>query len=546
MKAKLMTIFYLNGTAEDKINDTLAYTSVSDVSPVYPVDSVGSKVVDGNFVDPVYSATNPAYNNQKPTFYPFAANAAGQSINVAGNTQDPHDNSATVVRVTNDASSVRSGLFDVMNGQWDSTYVPTTNGYGLCENRKETVNYQGQEKTYSINTTELTPCDQSTLVLPPITPPPPAPAGKVVRYGGAATDPSITLDPALYVGSMYLEDNASTHPVSIAPYGTVVNMDTTWSAPCNTPPYISGLFIAAYTTLDNSITYFGASWLTDNGAAEDGPSEYVEFNPSSGDSYTTQAIIPEELRDKGPLKVDFYTNCNLFNTSFGHENWDTQYWNDPIIGYPPRVDITTRNRITGYSPELIDWMKNHTQNLWFEGYVGDGSEFNFSTWPDNIRAVTTTSARNMGFSQCPNLTNHNIHQLVGMRALNVIECPGFFDNVDITSFDLTGVSGGPTGPKLLYGYPQAYGFSLGITATDDSHMPTASFVEEYIDHMYQTVVINQPFMASHGVHLKTSFSIYAGYSYTRPPYTTLSNDTKNKISILQADPYKCLVQGIYW
>lgn len=529
-----MTIFYLNGTAEDKINDTLAYTAVSDVSPVYPVDSVGSKVVDGDFVDSVYSAVNPAYNNQKPTFYPFASNAAGQSIKIAGNTQLPHDNSATVVRVSNDASSVRSGLFDFANGKWDSTYVPTTNGYGLCENRKETVHYQGQEKTYSVNTTELTPCDQSTLVLPPITPPPPAPAGKVVRYGDAATDPSITLDPALYVGSMYLENNASTHPISISPFGQTYTRDSATRLPCNTP-HISGLFIAAYTTLDNSITYFGAEWLRISANDYGNPANFIEFNPTALDSsYTTQAIIPVELRDKGPLKVDFYTNCNLFVSDFGHSNWDTQWYYDTS-----RVDITTRNRITGYSPELIDWMKTRVQDIWLEGYVGDGSEFNFSTWPD-FRSILPRG-RDILFGQCPNMTNHNIHDLTGLTKLTLEECPGFLENLDLTNFDLTGVSGGPS-PVIDY-YGNASGLVIMVRATEDSHVPSASFIEAFVNRVYQVVVIDQPFMSSHGLHLSTYYYFYNGYSYTRPPYT-LSADTLNKLAILKAPPYRCIFYNV--
>lgn len=370
-----MAIFYVNGISEEKINETETYVGFSEVSPAYTLDLVGSKVFDNDFVDPVYSSVNPAYNNQKPTFYPFVSSIAGQSVNVAGNTQDPHDNSATVIRVSNDSSSVRSGLFNVVTGNWNSTYVPTTYGYGLCEDREDTLTYAGQDKEYSINTTELTTCDQSTLVLPSITPLPSTPLVTGIFNVG---DPSFSFSDITsnltYNGSLYLDTNNSSTAYEIPEIWFSVETRLNKTYRCNNSGSATVAMVLANS--DDSLMYYSAK-------SYNGPTyQYFSTTTNGFNSFGnwgggTNTLLPEPIRDRGQLRFDIYTNCDYsfpFEFSTDYNNWNVTTFNTDLANgfYNDKVFVKR------FSPELVQSLKTN-QYMYLFYYNGDFSEFNFGT-----------------------------------------------------------------------------------------------------------------------------------------------------------------------
>jgi len=486
-----MTIFYLNGTAEDKINDTLAYTAVSDVSPVYPVDSVGSKVVDGDFVDPVYSATNPAYNNQKPTFYPFASNAAGQSIKIAGNTQLPHDNSATVVRVTNDPSSVRSGLFNTVTGKWDSTYVPTTYGYGLCENRKETITYQGQEKTYSINTTELTPCDQSTLVLPDITP---LPSNPLVTGIFNVGDPSFSFSDITsnltYNGSLYLDTNNSSTAYEIPEIWMSIETRLNKTYRCNNSGSATAALVLANS--DNSLMYYSAKSYTT--AAYHYFSTLTNgFNPL-GYGGGTNTLLPEPIRDRGQLRFDIYTDCDYsfpFEFSIDYNNWDLNNFNTDLANglYNDKVFVKR------FSPELVQSLKTN-QYMYLFYYNGDFSEFNFGTdtgWRIAYIGENTTYAHYRGhyFDLYANNTVTSIDfSAVDLETIFLESNPNFTHLENVNNYSWLNFAEVRKSDGVV---TQAFGTHVTITKCPNF---TQQNFNEIIDSIYHRVINDPPYSSA--------------------------------------------------
>jgi len=517
-----MTIFYLNGTAEDKINDTLAYTSVSDVSPVYSVDSVGSKVVDGDFVDPVYSAVNPAYNNQKPTFYPFASNAAGQSINVAGNTQLPHDNSATVVRVTNDASSVRSGLFNMVAGKWDSTYVPTTNGYGLCEDREDTLTYAGQDQEYSINTTELTTCDQSTLVLPSITPLPTGPlVTGIFNLGDPAFAYSDITSNLTYRGSIYLDTNNSSTAYEIPEVWFGMEIGTSWYR-CNDNATGTGAMVLANS--DNSLMYYSAKTFTSDGYMSTPTNGFNAFGNWGGG---TNTLIPEHLRDRGQLRFDIYNDCdNKFTLEFAVDSNNWAYWNfeaDLANGlYNDKVFMKS------FSPEMVESLKE-AEYLYFYYYNGDFSEFNFDTdtdwgliqWKDTS-LYSYYVGRSLDIHANPTLTSLDL-SAVDIERIDIFNNPNFthLENVNNYSWVRDKRVNKSDGTSLF-----VYGSRIMIGNNPNF---TQQNFNEIIDAVYQKVAIEQPYAPTS--------QIRAGSMYITQN-VTVDSTRQAKIDVLKAEPFR--------